>query len=248
MQGADRAKIRHVRRAMQDLQEEAREFMRAALAKSGLSPNALAAKAGIAATSITRPLNSDKFKFVPKAATLTKIADAAGIQLPTSLRGIGSEPVSVTRRIPVHGDVQAGAWSRIPDSPGEVGSIALDLPGLENTPLFALRVVGRSMDMIYREGTYVVIAPASEFGVEDGDIVAVRRWDGAFAETTLKEIGLQRDGSIMLIPRTTDPTLATPIRYERGDETAQLGLVILGPVVASYDYRPRRKRTPIDIG
>lgn len=247
MQGAEYDKMRQVRRAMQDLQEEAREFMREALAKTGLSANALAAKAGIAATSITRPLNSDKFKFVPKAATLAKIAEAAGMQLPLSLRGIGSEPVAVIRRIPVHGDIQAGAWSRIPDNPTEAGSIALDLPGMENTPLFALRVVGRSMDMVYREGTYVVIAPAAEFGVEDGDIVAVRRWDGSFAETTLKEIELQADGSILLIPRTTDPTLSEVVRYDRGDEAAQIGIEILGPVVASYDYRPRRKRTPIHL-
>jgi phage repressor protein C with HTH and peptisase S24 domain len=120
--------------------------------------------------------------------------------------------------------------------------ISLSVPGFDSVELFALKVLGRSMDEFYADGSYVVCASPVDMGLADGDHVAVRHYDGAFAETTLKEVAIERDGAVTLIPRTTDPTLRTALSYQRGDDLNQTGIEIIGIVVASYNLRARGRR------
>jgi lambda repressor-like predicted transcriptional regulator len=56
-------------------QETARDFLRAAIQRSGLKPSQLAKKAGVAPSTITRPLSDPLYEFIPKASTLAKIAE-----------------------------------------------------------------------------------------------------------------------------------------------------------------------------
>lgn len=221
---------------MPDLQEEARAFMRAALAKTGLAPYALAKKAGVAPTTITRPLNDPDFKFVPKAATLGKIAAAADMTLPDTFSAVTPEVVPVTRRIPLVGEVRAGAWAEILDDPVIEEWLPIHLPEYDRAELFALRVAGRSMDLIYADGTIIIVVPAVEAGVRVGDHVVVRRRRGGFAETTLKEVVQESDGTISLHPRSTDPQFQEPIRVDRARD-ADDGPEIVAVVVATYSVR-----------
>jgi transcriptional regulator with XRE-family HTH domain len=62
-----------------------REWMRLAIAKSGLSASALAKKAGVAQTTVTRFLRHN-VKYVPSWGTLVQIAAAAGVDPPRPLK------------------------------------------------------------------------------------------------------------------------------------------------------------------
>jgi transcriptional regulator with XRE-family HTH domain len=62
-----------------------REWLRSAIAKSGLSASALAKKAGVAQTTVTRFLRHN-VKYVPSWGTLVQIADAAGVDPPQPLK------------------------------------------------------------------------------------------------------------------------------------------------------------------
>lgn len=228
---------------MVDGAEEARDFLKRAVAVTGLSPYKLAQKAGVAPSTITRPLNDPDFKFVPKRATLAKIAEAAGLtppQLPEAPLSV--QPIS--QWIPLIGEVKAGAWTEIRDEPSVEDRIPVHLPEYQRATLFAVRVAGRSMDLKYVEGTIVIALPAAEAGLRVGDDVIVRRMRGGLVETTLKEVARAKDGSYSLEPRSSDP-LYGPIPLPRGRDL-QEGPEIIGVVV--YSISPSRAgRGPLVI-
>lgn len=221
---------------MVDAAADAREFLRRALSATGLTPYALARKAGVAPTTITRPLNDPEFKFVPKQATLTKIAEAAGLTAP-KLAEPSLDVFQVSQWVPLIGEVRAGAWTEIQDEPSVEEKLPVHLPEYQGASLFAVRVAGRSMDQKYPEGTIVIAVPPAEAGVRIGDDVIVRRTQGGLAETTLKEVARDKDGSYLLCPRSSDPSFL-PIRLERHCEASQRGPEIIGVVI--YSINPRR--------
>lgn len=225
--------------------DDAREFMRRALEATGLSPYKLAKLAGIAPSTITRPLNDPNFKFVPKQATLNKIAEAAGLTAPTVTEAsLSVEPVS--QWIPLVGEVRAGNWAEIPHDPVIEEHIAVHLPEYSRASLFALRVAGRSMDLKYPDGCVVIAAPAAEAGIRVGDDVVVRRYrpDG-LAETTLKEV-TQNGAGYELTPRSSD-TSYKPIPFPKiSDEQGQEGIEIIG-VVLTHQPPPAQRRGPLVV-
>ncbi len=215
--------------------DQAREFIRRALEVSGLTPYALAKKAGVSSTTITRPLNDPAFKFVPKMATLSKIAEATGLTLP-NLSDPGLTVESISRWIPLVGEVRAGTWTEIQDTPWTEERVPVHLPEFERASLFAVRVAGRSMDLKYVEGTIVIAVHPSEAGVRVGDDVIVRRHRGGLAETTLKEVSQEADGTYVLVPRSSDATFKA-VRLTH-HEDCQDGPEIIGVVI--YSINPRR--------
>lgn len=231
---------------MADLRDAAREFLRAGLAKTGWKPYRWAREAGVSPTTITRPLNDPDWKPVPKLDTLAKLATAAGMELPSILRqGVPVDLTPIASKVPVLGDVKAGAWERIPDEPVVVEWLPMEVPEYAGADLFALRVVGKSMDLIYPDGTYVICAPAAQAGLQEGDCVVVRSFDGALSETTLKQIERQNDGSIILQPRSSDPLHQEAIAVPTGDSrTTQTGFEIIGVVLCEY-RKGRRGRGPL---
>lgn len=229
---------------MDELREAAREFFRAGMKKTGWKPYRWAKEAGVSPTTITRPLNDPDWKPVPKLDTLAKLAAAAGMELPSILRqGTVVDLTPVSREIPVVGDVRAGSWERIPDEPNIVEWLPMEVPDYAGADLFAVRVVGKSMDLLYSDGTYVVCAPAAQAGLQEGDCVVVRRWDGDRAETTLKQIERLADGSYILQPRSTQAEFQEAIPIRQGDQLTQNGVEIVGVVLISY-RRDRRGRGP----
>lgn len=143
------------------------------------------------------------------------------------------------RMVGVVGEVRAGAFAEIPDEQMEPREfIPVNLPEYARANLYALHVVGRSMDRHYPDGATVVICPTHEAGIREGDHVVVRMFRGSMAETTLKEVVVAPDG-VELWPRSTDPAYQTPIRL-RTIRDSDLGPEIIGVVVGSFQQRSAR--------
>lgn len=160
-------------------------------------------------------------------------------------KGVTSAPVPVNRLINVVGKVQAGLFAVVPDHDEIEEVIPLVMPGFEAASLFALRVVGESMNRHYPDGTLVIVCPAAEIGVRDGDHVVVRHMRNGLAETTLKEV-VQEKAGIALWPRSSDPAFQAPVRLTR-DADADDGHEIIGVVVSSYVVRPIQRKPLLNL-
>jgi SOS-response transcriptional repressor LexA len=148
----------------------------------------------------------------------------------------------IERRIPVVGEVAAGLWRDAPVRQLEDVTewLDLDVPGYERAVLKAMRVTGTSMNLVYPEGRYVVVAHPAEAGLRIGDYVVVQREKADLVEITLKEF-VSENGRIALWPRSSDERYQVPI-YLKDSDDSQEGITIIGVVVADYG---RRARPPI---
>jgi transcriptional regulator with XRE-family HTH domain len=70
---------------MDDYRAAVVAYLRRVKDESGLSLNEVAQRVGVSHTTLTRPLNNPLYKYVPKFATLQRIALATGIELPGEL-------------------------------------------------------------------------------------------------------------------------------------------------------------------
>lgn len=147
----------------------------------------------------------------------------------------------IERQVPVVGDVAAGVWLEV--AAVELQDVSewlpIDVPGYERAHLKALRVVGPSMNLVYPEGRYVVIAHPSEAGVRVGDYVVVERYKVDLVEVTLKELVVEPGGRIALWPRSSHPDFQSPIYLTANDDHDQTAPKIIGVVVADYSRRVR---------
>lgn len=141
------------------------------------------------------------------------------------------------RMIPLLGEVRAGAWLEISDHEEPEEWIPFADRDYQRAQVFALNVVGRSMDRDYPDGTTIIVVNAKEAGVREGDHVVVRRRHGSTTETTLKELAVNGD-QILLWPRSSDPNHQEPILVSH-DRDSDDGVEIIGVVIATY-----RKRGP----
>ena len=149
---------------------------------------------------------------------------------------------TVVRKVPVLGEVAAGLWreTRGLSSAEAEESLQVDVHGYEGVELFALRVVGPSMDRIYPEGRWVIVARPPDAGLRVDDVVVVRRNRQGLVETTLKQLAL--DGErVVLWPRSHHPDFQEPM-YFSGGEGDQDAPEIIGVVVADYALRERPAR------
>lgn len=143
------------------------------------------------------------------------------------------------RMVGIIGEVRAGAFAPIPDEePSPWEYVPVNLPEYARAHLFGLMVVGRSMDRHYPDGSAVVVCPAHEAGIREGDHVVVRVHKGSMAETTLKEVVVASDG-VELWPRSTDHAYQTPIKLRTVRDSDE-GPEIIGVVVGSFVSRAAR--------
>lgn len=199
-------------------------------------------------TAATKMLNGTRsVKFNEQDGLRELIARYGGAQPPPPPSppvSVVPRPKDVGRRIPVVGEVEAGAWREtVAREAYEIDEyLALDVLGYESARLKALKVVGPSMNKLYPPGRYVVIADPADAGVRDGDHVVVERRKGSMTEITLKEFVREDDGRIALWPRSDHPDFQEPIYMQSREETDQDGASIIGIVVA--DYRRRERPAP----
>lgn len=141
-------------------------------------------------------------------------------------------------RVRVTGEVEAGVWKDAAEWP-ETEQYTIEVPAHGPTPgarRFALRVAGRSMDLLYPEGTLVICAPLADVGrgPRSGDRVIVeRRCADGRIEATCKEYVIDDRGNAWLWPRSTAPEHQQPIPLADQDTIeVRLSALVIG------SYRP----------
>lgn len=84
--------------------DDTKAYVRYVMERTGLSATALAKKADMPSTTLTRPLNNPEHKFSLSSTTIEKIARATGITLSAFLNAHG--PVREFERVPLDGPYQ----------------------------------------------------------------------------------------------------------------------------------------------
>ena len=155
----------------------------------GLSVSALAKRAGLDATSFNPskrfgPGEPPRPRW-PSTESLTRILTATGLSL-GEFAALARDGVERAAAIPLLGMAQAGQDGYFDDAGLPVGDgwEQTDLPRPKDS-LLSLRIVGDSMDPLYREGDRIIVDRAAT-EVRKGDRVVVRTTGG---ETLAKEIG-----------------------------------------------------------
>lgn len=155
----------------------------------GLSVSALARRAGLDATSFNPskrfgPGEPPRPRW-PSTESLTRILAATGLSL-GEFAALAHDAVERPAAVPLLGMAQAGQDGYFDDAGLPVGD------GWEQTDLLrpkdsllSLRIVGDSMDPLYREGDRIIVDREAT-DVRKGDRVVVRTTGG---ETLAKEIG-----------------------------------------------------------
>lgn len=219
--------------------DSAREFLRSAVMAAG-SAAALAKRAKISPSTITRPLNDPDFRFTPKLSTLQKISIASGVPLPGGL-ATAQIMAPVGDLLPVVGAVQAGAWLVIDDlaqeEPRRVPA-ARDTRFGADVRQYLLEVRGDSMNALtvddrpwpIFEGDFVQCVCTDDFGYspQTGHVIEFERTrdGGHLKEITLKQVEVTQRG-IVLWPRSTNPRWQEPFRLQDGavDDQEMVGRI-----------------------
>lgn len=163
--------------------------------KHGLSPSALARRAGLDATAFNRSkrVAADGRPRWPSTESVAKVLDATGTSLDAFM---GIVAGTLRRTVPLIGLAEAGQGGFFDDGGHPVGSgwDEVEVPGgagLES--VYALEISGDSMLPAYRRGDTIIVAPGA--AVRRGDRVVVKTVDG---EVMAKELGRRTAKSVEL--------------------------------------------------
>lgn len=162
----------------------------------------------------------------------------AGPGAPPELSGIQA----AIGEVPVVGKVEAGAWAaaiRWEDDQVFFVSAPFD-PRYAHCRKFGLIARGRSMDLVYRDGTILICVDLVEFGADPqpGQHVICQRRDvrSDLVEATVKEYVVE-GGRHFLWPRSTAPDHQQPIELNPSDgEDDAVRMVSL--VIGAYQPAP----------
>ncbi len=163
------------------------EFIRQRRLAAGLSARDVAQKAGISAAHV---LYIEKGKRKPTFDVLLRVLNALGVAMEEFLKETGLLEINIERtsmgrmrRIPVVTWVVAGRWKEVCDAfePGDADEwIDSDVAGKN---VFALRVIGDSMEPEFKEGEVIIVNPHIE--ANPNDFVVVKNKNG---ESTFKQL------------------------------------------------------------
>lgn len=220
-----------------DTRETARAFIAQCLETAGLSPYAMARKAGLSHTTITRLLNKADTKVVPKLATLAKIGAVAGLT-PPSLGSLSLAHVLSPHWAPVVGELRYGTWTE--GGSVEDGGIPVHMARYEHVRLFAFRNQPLPKDTKYAGASALIAADRAEVGLRIGDDVIVRRTRGQLVETTVRQVAQNGQGEIALLPHSTDTSVGpvTFPRHDGDDDIEILGIVVGSIAEGRYGQGP----------
>jgi hypothetical protein len=99
---------------MAGLSDQTKDYVRYVMEVTGMTATALAKKAQMPSTTLTRPLNDPNHKFALSNTTVQKIGDATGITFANFMAG-NKGAVRELERVPV----EAETWTPTPDGDGE---------------------------------------------------------------------------------------------------------------------------------
>lgn len=218
------------------LAEEIRAWMNQVMADKGLTPTTWAERAGVARTTIARPIK-EGYPFVTSSRTLAKLAQAAGVEAPDVRQG--AEAKIIPLFLPVRYRVQAGAWIEMDyaeqDYPSPPRAVSPD-PAYADWPQWLELVVGDSVDREIQPGSFAHVVDAIEMGYapQHGDFVVVerRRDGGRLRERSIKQVEVRRDGGIELWPRSHNSAWSTPLILAYAEEGVEVEIV--GLVIGAY--------------
>lgn len=207
-----------------------KELLKSAMRDVGIKPTPLA-------LSINRDKDYIRDFLTGRKASLKledaqKIADELGKPL-SALTGGRTDDLSAPG-MEVVGKVAAGLYRDISvedqdgDRPRILFSRDMRFPHAHQ---YALEVVGDSMNEYVADGGFVVCVNLLDSGVRlsSGMVVHVEKsvMGGQFIETTLKEVRREPNDTIMLFPRSSNPSHKPfPAKGSSGDEIIIKGVVI----------------------
>ena len=157
-------------------------------ARAGLSPSGLARKAGLDPTTFNRSkrMTPEGRSRWPSTESLAKSLAATGTSMETFVQLIDDPDRSGAHGVPMIDFAQAATDSHFDDSghPAGNGWDELAFPAIADDSAYALKIVGDSMAPIYRDGSVIVVSPAST--VRKDDRVVVMTKDGQIMVKELK--------------------------------------------------------------
>lgn len=182
----------------------------------------------------------------PSTRVLGLLSDPKALAL-----NVGEDTVSLTR-VAVIGAVEAGHFREALEYVPDEDQPFVDVPSDARYPAcrrFALQVRGPSMNLVYPEGSYIIVVPTMDLGEgwqpRPGQRVIVQRSnDVGQVEATVKEFAIDADGKAWLWPRSSDPAFRDPWRVPdawdgNGDfDEHNENLRITGLVVQSLRNEP----------
>jgi transcriptional regulator with XRE-family HTH domain len=224
-------------------------YLRHVLLQTKLSPSALAKKAGLASTTLTRALNDPDHKFALTTTTLQKIAEASGINPAPFLQAedvaeLSMAPILRPERIyedrrwgtkffgapnvtPVVGEIAAGKWIE-PEvyPPAKNGFIDLVAsPPATASDCFCVVVADDSFDVYARPGDFLFCYRAE--GPPVSDLVVVERRDAKNfkIELTARHIKKRLSGGWILEPSVTHGQPFEAVELDSLEGTPKLKII-----------------------
>ncbi|MCB1507430.1 MAG: helix-turn-helix transcriptional regulator [Hyphomicrobiaceae bacterium] len=178
--------------------------------RHGLSPSALARRAGLDPTSFNRSKRTanDGRPRWPSTESLVKVLEATGESFSSFVQLLEQAPElkeaypdQMTRTVPLLGMAEAGQGGYFDDAgfPAGAGWDAVPIPGVQDEHAYALEVSGDSMLPLYRDGDLLIVSPGAQ--VRRGDRVVVRTRGG---EVTAKVLARKSAKSIELVSLNPD--------------------------------------------
>ncbi|UOM36501.1 helix-turn-helix transcriptional regulator [Acuticoccus sp. I52.16.1] len=162
-------------------------------AKHGMSPSGLARRSGLDPTTFNKSKRfaSDGRPRWPSTESIAKILKATNTSVSDLFGFVENIRNAPQVSIPLIGEAHAGFESASPVGTDTIAVPSppriISFPDRRHEPLYALSVVGDSMQPLYRDGDVLFISPNAEANA--GDRVVVKRTNNEVAVKVLKEIG-----------------------------------------------------------
>jgi phage repressor protein C with HTH and peptisase S24 domain len=183
--------------------------------------DALAASRGLTASGLARiagldPTTFNKSKRVspdgkarwPSTESIARVLSCVNATFDEFAALLSGVPGGAGRAIPIVGLARAGTDGFFDADGFPVGAEeTVRFPGLGDERVYAIEIIGDSMEPVYREGDVVIVQPGAT--VRRGDRVVARTKDG---EVLAKALGRRNDQAVELIslnPRYPSRTLKT---------------------------------------
>src|SRR5262249_24797310 len=231
------------------------QLLRGMTDATGWKPTQLARASGLAPSTVNRVIQG-QITHVLSTTSIAALFDAVEARL----RDLGQRHEASTKwhqvlgawrlsstlsrplpAIQVIGHVQAGDWRKAMQwAEGDQYGLHLPLEPRYAGGAFGLEVRGRSMDLIYPEGSLAICVPYSHLGRDprlNDRVVCVRHGAKGLVEATIKLFDIDSDGRPWLLPRSSDPGLQQPISLS-GNSAGAEQIEIIAKVIGSYRPEP----------
>ncbi len=181
-------------------------------ARSKLSASGLAKRAGLDPTTFNKSkrITPDGRARWPSTESIAKSLAATGATLEQFVALISDQAQpNGDDAIPLIRFAEAGAGGRFDDNgfPSGDGWDAIPFPAVEDTHAYAMEIAGDSLHPVYRDGTHIIVSPATP--VRRGDRVIAKTRSGEVIVKDLKRKTARTLELKSLVPGEADRMLTT---------------------------------------